>query len=146
MRMSRMLVKTQRRVSSEAELPSHQLLLRTGLARRVAAGIYSLTPLAMRVVRRIEKIVREEMERIEGQEVSLPMVQPAELWVETGRYETFGEEMAHLRDRGGRAMVLATTHEEAVTDLARAFIESYRQAPQLLFQIQTKVRDEARPR
>src|SRR5262245_29471809 len=146
MRMSRMLVKTQRRVSGEAELPSHQLLLRAGLAQRVAAGIYSLTPLAMRAAHRIAQIVREEMERIAGQEVLLPVVQPAELWAESGRYEAIGEEMARLRDRGGRAMVLAMSHEEAVTDLARAFIASYRQVPQMLFQIQTKFRDEARPR
>src|SRR5262245_38202727 len=110
MRMSRMLVRTQRRVSREAALPSHQLLLRAGLARRVAAGIYSLTPLAVRVVQRIEEVVRAEMARIDGQEVLLPVVQPAELWMETRRYESIGEEMARLRDRSGRAMVLAMTH------------------------------------
>src|SRR5262249_15178985 len=146
MRMSHMLLKTQRRVASEVELPSQHLVLRAGLARQVAAGIYSLTPLAVRVLHRIEAIVREEMERIEGQEVLLPVVQPAELWMETGRYETFGEELTRLRDRSHRAMVLATTHEEAVTDLARGFLASYRQVPQMLFQIQTKFRDEVRPR
>jgi prolyl-tRNA synthetase len=146
MRMSKMLLKTQKRVSGEAELPSHRLILRAGLARRVAAGIYSLTPLAVRVIRRTEGVIREEMERIEGQEVLLPVAQPAELWIESGRYATIGDDLARFRDRGGRAMVLAMTHEEAVTDLARVFIESYRQAPQMLFQIQTKFRDEPRPR
>lgn len=146
MRMSHALIKTQKAVSSEAELPSHKLILRAGLARRVAAGIYSLTPLAVRAIRRIETIIREEMERIGGQEVLMPVVQPAELWQETGRYDAIGDEMARFTDRGGRAMVLAMTHEEATTDLARAFIDSQRQAPQMLFQFQTKFRDEPRPR
>jgi prolyl-tRNA synthetase len=146
MRMSKMLMKTQRRVSGDAELPSHRLILQAGLARRLAAGIYSLTPLAVRAIQRIERVVREEMERIDGQEVLLPVVQPAELWLESGRYNKIGDDLARFRDRSGRAMVLSMTHEEAVTDLARAFIASYRQAPQLLFQIQTKVRDEPRPR
>ena len=146
MRMSHALLKTQKRVSAEAELPSHRLILQAGLARRVAAGIYSLTPLAVRVIHRIERVIREEMERIDGQEVLLPVAQPAELWIESGRYDNIGDDLARFRDRGGHAMVLAMTHEEAVTDLARAFIESYRQAPQMLFQIQTKFRDEPRPR
>ena len=146
MRMSKMLLKTQKSVSSDAELPSHRLILQAGLARRVAAGIYSLTPLAVRVIHRIERVIREEMERIDGQEVLLPVAQPAELWIESGRYAKIGDDLARFRDRGGRAMVLAMTHEEAVTDLAHAFIESYRQAPQMLFQIQTKFRDEPRPR
>jgi prolyl-tRNA synthetase len=146
MRMSKMLVKTQKNVSSEAELPSHRLILQAGLARRVASGIYSLTPLAVRVIHRIERVIREEMERIDGQEVLLPVIQPAELWIESGRYAKIGDDLARFRDRGGRAMVLAMTHEEAVTDLARAFIDSSRQAPQMLFQIQTKFRDEPRPR
>jgi prolyl-tRNA synthetase len=146
MRMSRMMLKTQNSVAAEAELPSHQLILRAGLARRLAAGIYTLTPLAYRVVRRIETIVREEMERVGGQELLLPVVQPAELWQETGRYESITEGLARLRDRGERAMVLAMTHEEAATDIARSVIGSYRQLPQMIFQIQTKFRDEPRPR
>ncbi len=146
MRMSKMLVKTQKNVSSEAELPSHRLILQAGLARRVAAGIYSLTPLAVRVIHRIEQIIREEMQAIDGQEVLLPVAQPADLWIESGRYEAIGDDLARFRDRGGHAMVLAMTHEEAVTDLARTFIASYRQTPQMLFQIQTKFRDEPRPR
>lgn len=146
MRMSQMMFRTQRQAPAEAELPSHRLIVRAGLARRLAAGIYSLTPLAYRAIRRIEAIVREEMERIGGQEVLLPVVQPAELWRESGRYDAIGNELTRFEDAGGRAMVLAMTHEEAVTDLARSVITSYRQLPQLVFQIQTKFRDEPRPR
>jgi prolyl-tRNA synthetase len=146
MRMSQMMLRTQRQAPAEAELPSHRLIVRAGLARRLAAGIYSLTPLAYRAIRRIEAIVREEMERIGGQELLLPVVQPAELWRESGRYQAIGSELARFNDAGGRAMVLAMTHEESVTDLARSVITSYRQLPQLVFQIQTKFRDEPRPR
>ena len=146
MRMSQMMLRTQRQAPAEAELPSHRLIVRAGLARRLAAGIYSLTPLAYRAIRRIEAIVREEMERIGGQELLLPVVQPAELWRESGRYQAIGSELARFDDAGGRAMVLAMTHEESVTDLARSVITSYRQLPQLVFQIQTKFRDEPRPR
>jgi prolyl-tRNA synthetase len=146
MRMSQMMARTQRQAPEEAELPSHRLIVRAGLARQLAAGIYTLTPLALRAVRRIERIAREEMERIGGQEVLLPVVQPAELWRESGRYDAIGNELARFDDAGGRAMVLAMTHEESVTDLARSVITSYRQLPQLVFQIQTKFRDEPRPR
>lgn len=146
MRMSQMMLRTQRQAPAEAELPSHRLIVRAGLARRLAAGIYSLTPLAYRAIRRMEAIIREEMERIGAQELLLPVTQPAELWRESGRYEAIGSELARFDDAGGRAMVLAMTHEEAVTDLARSVITSYRQLPQLVFQIQTKFRDEPRPR
>ncbi|HEX5546567.1 MAG TPA: proline--tRNA ligase [Ktedonobacterales bacterium] len=146
MRMSQMMLRTQRQAPEEAELPSHRLIVRAGLARRLAAGIYSLTPLAYRAIRRIEAIVREEMECIGGQELLLPVVQPAELWRESGRYDAIGSELARFDDAGGRAMVLAMTHEESVTDLARSVITSYRQLPQLVFQLQTKFRDEPRPR
>lgn len=146
MRMSQMMSRTQRQAPAEAELPSHRLIIRAGLARQLAAGIYSLTPLAYRAILRIETIVREEMERIGGQELLLPVAQPAELWRESNRYDTIGSELARFDDAGGRAMVLAMTHEEAVTDLARSVITSYRQLPQLVFQIQTKFRDEPRPR
>ncbi|HEY7782043.1 MAG TPA: proline--tRNA ligase, partial [Ktedonobacterales bacterium] len=144
MRLSRSLVRTQKHVASEAELPSHQLILRAGLARRLAAGIYSLTPLAYRAIRRIETVIREEMERVGGQEILMPVTQPAALWRETGRYEAIESELARFRDRNDTPMVLAMTHEEAVTDLARAFIGSYRQLPQMVYQIQTKFRDEPR--
>jgi prolyl-tRNA synthetase len=140
------MFKTQKRVAAEAELPSHQLILRAGLARRVASGIYSLTPLAVRAIHSIETVIREEMDRIGGQEVLLPIVQPAELWQESGRYDAIGSDLARLKDRAEHPMVLAMTHEEAVTDLARSVVESYRQLPQLVYQIQSKFRDEPRPR
>ena len=146
MRMSHMMLKTQRQAPAEAELPSHRLMIRAGLARQLAAGIYSLTPLAYRAILRMEAIIREEMERIGGQEVLLPVTQPADLWRESGRYDAIGNELARFDDAGGRAMVLAMTHEEAVTDLARSVITSYRQLPQLVYQIQTKFRDAPRPR
>jgi len=146
MRLSHAMFRTQKHVAAEAELPSHQLILRAGLARRLASGIYSLTPLAVRALLRIEAIVREEMARIGGQEVLLPIVQPAELWRETGRYTSIGSDLARLEDRAAHPMVLAMTHEEAVTDLARSVVDSYRQLPQMVFQIQTKFRDEPRPR
>jgi prolyl-tRNA synthetase len=146
MRMTQAMFKTHKHVAAEAELPSHQLILRAGLARRLAAGIYSLTPLAFRAIWRIEAIIREEMERIGGQELLLPLAQPADLWQESGRYSSIDASLARFRDRTGHAMVLAMTHEEAVTDLARSVVASYRQLPQMVFQIQTKFRDELRPR
>jgi prolyl-tRNA synthetase len=146
MRMSQLLTRTRKDVGADAELPSHQLTLRAGLARRIAAGIYSLTPLAYRAVRNIETIIREEMEQVGGQEVLLPLVQPAELWQETGRYGAIDASLLRMADRTGHPMVLAMTHEEAITDLVRSAVDSYRQLPLMLFQIQTKFRDEARPR
>jgi prolyl-tRNA synthetase len=140
------MFRTQKRVAAEAELPSHQLILRAGLARRLASGIYSLTPLAVRAIHSIEAIIREEMDRIGGQEVLLPIVQPAELWQESGRYDAIGSDLARLKDRAEHPMILAMTHEEAVTDLARSVVESYRQLPQLVYQVQSKFRDEPRPR
>jgi prolyl-tRNA synthetase len=140
------MFRTQKRVAAEAELPSHQLILRAGLARRVASGVYSLTPPAVRAIHHIETIIREEMDRIGGQEVLLPIVQPAELWQESGRYDAIGSDLARLKDRAEHPMVLAMTHEEAVTDLARSVVESYRQLPQLVYQVQSKFRDEPRPR
>ncbi|MGE5674254.1 MAG: proline--tRNA ligase [Mycobacterium leprae] len=144
--MSQGLIRTQKQVSSDAELPSHRLLLQAGLVRRVSAGIYSLTPLAYRVMRRIQAIAREEMDRIGGQEILLPVAQPASLWRESGRYDTIDSSMARWKDRTGQDMVLAMTHEEAVTDLVRSMVDSYRQLPLMVYQIQTKFRDEARPR
>jgi prolyl-tRNA synthetase len=146
MRMSHLMLKTQKHVTGEVELPSHRLLLRAGLARQLASGIYSLTPLAYRAIRHIERIVREEMERVGGQALLLPVTAPAERWRESGRYDSIGSDLARFTDRNDHAMVLAMTHEEAVTDLARSVISSYRQLPQMVFQIQTKFRDEPRPR
>src|SRR5690349_14695072 len=115
MRYAHALIRTQRDIASEEELPSARLLAKAGLSRRLASGIYSLGPLARRALRRIEAVVRDEMDRIGGQEILLPLVQPAELWEESGRYDAIGSDLARLRDRGERPMVLAMTHEEAVT-------------------------------
>jgi prolyl-tRNA synthetase len=146
MRMSHLLFRTVREVPGEAELPSHQLTLRAGLARRIAAGIYSLTPLTYRAVRKIEAMIREEMDGVGGQEVLLPLAHPAELWQESGRYEAIDSSLARWKDRAGHPMVLAMTHEEAVTDLVRSMVDSYRQLPLMVYQLQTKFRDEPRPR
>ncbi len=144
MRMSQLFCKTWRQAPAEAELTSHRLILRAGLAYQMAAGIYSLTPLGYRVLHRIAGIIRDAMWELGGQEVLLPVVQPAEWWRASGRYGA--AELMKLADRSARPFALALTNEEAVTQLAAAFIESYRQLPCCLFQIQTKVRDEARPR
>ena len=144
--MSQLLVKTEQQSPADAEFVSHQLLLRGGFIRQVAAGIYSLTPLAWRAMQKITAIAREEMNRVGAQELLLPVAQPAALWRQTGRYESIDESLVRFRDRGGQDMVLAMTHEEAVTDLARHVIQSYRQLPIMLYQVQTKFRDEARPR
>lgn len=141
-----MFGKTLRSKPAEAEMPSHELLLRAGMIARLAAGIYNYMPLAWRVVRKIENIMREEMDAIGGQEINMPVVHPADLWKESGRYFDIGPEMVRFRDRTGRDMVLAMTHEETVTDLARRFAGSYRDLPFMVYQIQTKFRDEPRPR
>ena len=146
MRLSKFFYQTLREAQGEAETPSHQLLLRAGLVRQVASGIFAYLPLGLRVKRRIEEIVREEMDAIGGQEVALPVVQPADLWRESGRWQQIGSDMARLKDRNGRDLCLAMTHEEVVTSLIRDVIRSYRQMPCLMYQIQTKFRDEPRPR
>ncbi|MBC7222420.1 proline--tRNA ligase, partial [Candidatus Bipolaricaulota bacterium] len=131
---------------AEAELPSHKLMLRAGMIRKLAAGIYTYLPLARRVLHKIENIIREEMNAIGGMEITMPMIHPAELWAETGRLEDFGPILGRFRDRAGREMVLGPTHEEVITDLARREIRSWRQLPLVFYQIQTKFRDEPRPR
>jgi prolyl-tRNA synthetase len=141
-----MLIPTLREVPAEADAISHQLLLRAGMVRRVAAGVYSLLPLGNRVVKKIEKIVREEMERAGGTELLLPIIQPAEIWHESGRWNVYGPELFRLQDRHGRDFCLGPTHEELITTLFRQEIKSYRQLPLLLYQIQNKYRDERRPR
>lgn len=146
MRVSQTLIPTLREVPAEADITSHQLLLRAGMLRKVAGGIYTLLPLGYRVVQKIEKIVREEMNRAGGVEVLLPIIQPAEIWHESGRWDVYGPEMFKLRDRHDRSFCLGPTHEEVITDLARQEIKSYRQLPLLLYQIQNKYRDERRPR
>jgi prolyl-tRNA synthetase len=146
MRMSQLFFQTFREVPAEAETVSHQLLLRAGLVRQVAAGIFDYMPLGQRVKHKIETIIREEMDAIGGQEVTLPMVHPAELWQQSGRWYAIGDDMARLKDRNGRDLCLGMTHEELMADLARQVVTSYRQLPFVLYQIQTKFRDEPRPR
>lgn len=146
MRMSVLLVPTLREMPADAEIASHRLMLRAGLIRRVAAGIYTFLPLGLRAVRKVEDIIREEMNREGSQELLLPIVQPAELWQETGRWAEYGPEMWKVADRHDRRFCLGPTHEEIITDLVRAEVSSYRQLPLLLYQIQNKYRDEVRPR
>ncbi|MEE8470344.1 MAG: proline--tRNA ligase [Dehalococcoidia bacterium] len=146
MRLSKLFGKTLREVPAEAETASHQLLLRTGMIQQVAAGVYSYLPLAWRVLRKIEQIIREEMDAAGGQELSMPVLQPFEIWEESGRDLAFGKGLFTLQDRRERKLVLGPTHEEVITDLARRNVRSYRDLPVMLYQIQTKFRDEPRPR
>jgi prolyl-tRNA synthetase len=146
MRMSSLFSQTLREIPAEAEFPSHQLLLRAGFIRQLAAGIFTYLPLANRSLAKIENIIREEMNRIQGQEVAMPVVHPAEIWQETGRWFQIGSEMGRFKDKNNRDMVLSMTHEEVVADLARREIRSYRQLPQLIYHFQTKWRDDPRPR
>ena len=146
MRTSKLYAPTLRQTPAEAEVPSHQLMLRAGFIRKVAGGVYTYLPLAWRTLRKIEQIIREEIEAKDGQELALPIVQPAELWKETGRWAVFGEEMFRLVDRHNREFCLGPTHEEIITDLVRNEVRSYKQLPLLLYQIQNKYRDEIRPR
>jgi len=145
-RMSQLFGQTLREAPSEAEIISHQLLLRAGFIRQLAAGVFTYLPLAWRSLRKIENILREEIDAIGGQEMKMPVVHPADLWQETGRWYEIGPELARLKDRQGRDMALAMTHEEVVADLSRRDIRSYRQLPQLVYHIQTKFRDDPRPR
>jgi len=146
MRLSKLFGRTLREVPAEATMVSHQLLLRAGMIRPLAAGIYTYLPLGWRALKKIEGIMRQEMDPIGGQEIRMPSVHPAELWRATGRYEEAGPVMARFRDRTGRELVLGITHEEVVTDLVRREINSYRQLPFMVYQIQTKFRDEPRSR
>lgn len=146
MKLSRMHLKTLREVPNEAEIPSHILLLRAGMIRKLVSGVYGFMPLGWRAVRKIEDIVRSEMDAAGGQEIHMSAVQPAELWKESGRWYAYGPELWRLKDRNGREFCLGPTHEEIFTDIVRNDISSYRQLPVNLYQIQTKYRDEARPR
>ncbi|MCI1775884.1 MAG: proline--tRNA ligase [Paenibacillus lautus] len=146
MRQSQLLMTTMRDVPSEAEALSHQWMLRGGYIRQTAAGIYSYLPLGWRVLRRIEAIIRQEMDAAGGQELLMPAVQPAELWKESGRYDVYGAELIRLHDRHDREFVLGPTHEEVITSIVRQEISSYRKLPVNLYQIQSKYRDERRPR
>jgi prolyl-tRNA synthetase len=146
MRQTRLLIPTLREVPAEAEVVSHKLLLRAGMIRQVARGIYDFLPLGVRVLRKVERIVREEMQRAGAQEVLLPAVCPAELWQESGRWDRYGKELLRMKDRNDRDFCFGPTHEEVITDLVRRDVRSYRDLPLNLYQIQVKFRDEVRPR
>ena len=146
MRVSNFFLSTLKEAPSEAELVSHRLMLRAGLVRRLGSGIYSLMPMGLRIARKVEAVVREEMNRAGAVEMSMPVVQPAELWQESGRWQAYGPELLRLKDRHERDFVIQPTSEEVVTDIARNEIKSYRQLPVHFYQIQTKFRDERRPR
>jgi len=146
MRLSRYPINTAKETPADAEVASHKLMLRAGLIRRLAAGIYTFLPLGLRAVRKVEKIVREEMDRAGALELLMPAVQPAELWKESGRWEQYGPELLRLKDRHDRDFVIGPTHEEVITDIARRELKSYRQLPANFYQIQMKFRDEIRPR
>jgi prolyl-tRNA synthetase len=146
MRLSQLVGQTLREAPAEAEIPSHRLLLRAGFIRQLAAGIFSYLPLARRSLTKIENILREEINAIGGQEITMPVVHPAEIWQESGRWYKIGSEMGRFKDKNNRDMVLAMTHEEVVADIVRKEIHSYRQLPRLIYHIQTKWRDDPRPR
>ena len=146
MRQSQLLIPTLREDPGEAEIVSHRLMLRAGMIRKVAAGIYTYLPLGLRVIRKVERIIREELNRAGAQEVLMPIASPAELWQETGRWDFYGKELFRLKDRHERDFCLGPTHEEVITDLVRREVRSYRQLPANFYQIQTKFRDEIRPR
>ena len=143
---SKMLIPTLKESPADAEVISHKLMVRAGMIRQIAAGIYSTLPLGLRVLRKVEQIIREEMNQIGGQEVFLPSVQPAELWAESGRWNFYGKELLRFKDRHDREFCYGPTHEEVITDIVRRDVRSYRQLPIILYQIQTKFRDEVRPR
>ena len=146
MRVSQFFISTLKEAPSEAELPSHRLMLRAGYIRKLASGLYTWMPLGLRVLRKVENVVREEMDKSGGIELLMPAVQPAELWQETGRWEVFGPQMLKIRDRHDNQFCFGPTHEEVITDIARREVKSYRQLPLNFYQIQTKFRDEVRPR
>ncbi|MGO1328208.1 MAG: proline--tRNA ligase [Idiomarina loihiensis] len=146
MRSSKYLLSTLKETPSDAEIVSHQLMLRAGMIRKVAAGLYTWTPTGLRVLRKVENVVREEMEAINALEILMPMVQPADLWQESGRWDDYGPELLRIKDRNQRDFLLGPTHEEIISQLVRKEVSSYKQLPLTLFQIQTKFRDEIRPR
>ena len=146
MRASQILIATLKETPADAEVISHQLMLRAGMIRKLASGLYTWLPMGLRILRKIEAIVREEMNNAGAQEILMPVVQPAELWEESGRWDQYGAELLRVKDRHQRGFCLGPTHEEVVTDLMRNELQSYKQLPINLFQIQTKFRDEIRPR
>ncbi len=146
MRYSEMFLPTVREIPSDAEVSSHQLMIRAGMIRKLTTGIYSILPLGYRTVKKVEEIIRQEMDAAGAQEVYLPAVQPAELWQESGRWKFYGKELLRFKDRHNRECCIGPTHEEVITDLVRNEVKTYRQLPRNLYQIQTKFRDEVRPR
>src|SRR5487761_1682803 len=146
MRLSQYFLPLLRENPSEAQIVSHRLMLRAGMIRQSSAGIYTWLPLGLRVLRKVEAIVRDEQDRAGAQEVLMPTVQPADLWRESGRYEDYGKEMLRIRDRHERDMLYGPTNEELITDIFRSSIKSYRDLPKILYHIQWKFRDEVRPR
>ncbi|OIR15727.1 proline--tRNA ligase [mine drainage metagenome] len=146
MRVSQFFISTLKEAPAEAELPSHRLMLRAGYIRKLSSGLYTWMPLGLRVLRKVEAVVREEMNKSGGIELLMPAVQPAELWQETGRWEVFGPQMLKIKDRHNNLFCFGPTHEEVITDIARREVKSYRQLPLNFYQIQTKFRDEVRPR
>ena len=146
MKYSQLLIPTLREAPSDAEVLSHKLMMRAGYIRKLASGVYTYLSLCVRVMRKIEKIVREEMNAAGAHELLLPIVMPAELWQESGRWDFYGKELLRFKDRHNRDFCMGPTHEEAITDLFRHEVKSYRDLPKNAFQIQTKFRDEVRPR
>ena len=146
MKASQFFVSTLHEAPADAEVVSHQLMMRAGMIKKLGAGIYSYMPMGLRVIRKVEAIVREEMNRAGAVELIMPVVQPAELWQETGRFEKMGPELLRIKDRHERDFVVQPTSEEVITDIARQDLRSYKQLPKNLYQIQTKFRDERRPR
>ncbi len=146
MRYSQVFIPTLKESPADAEVISHKLMVRAGMIRQLASGIYSILPLGLRVLKKVEQIIRQEMDAIGAQEVFLPSIQPAELWEESKRWNFYGKELLRLKDRHGRDFCYGPTHEEVITDIVRKEVKSYRQLPLTLYQIQTKFRDEVRPR
>ncbi len=146
MRASRFFITTLKEAPAEAELVSHRLMLRAGLIRRLGAGLYTWMPLGLRILRKVEAVVREEMNRAGALEVQMPCVIPAELWQETGRWQAFGPQLLKIKDRHERDFLFGPTHEEVITDIVRRDVRSYRQLPVHFYQMHTKFRDEIRPR
>ncbi|TAM34124.1 MAG: proline--tRNA ligase, partial [Burkholderiaceae bacterium] len=146
MKASHFLISTLKEAPADAEVVSHQLMTRAGMIKKLGAGIYSYMPMGLRVIRKVEAIVREEMNRAGAIELSMPVVQPAEFWQESGRFEKMGPELLRIKDRHERDYVVQPTSEEVITDIARQEIKSYKQLPRNFYQIQTKFRDERRPR
>ena len=146
MRASQFLIATLKETPADAEVISHQLMLRAGMIRKLATGLYTWLPMGLRVLRKVEAIIRDEMDNSGAMEVLMPVAQPAELWQESGRWEQYGAELLRFNDRHGRDFCLGPTHEEVITDLIRNEIKSYKQLPATFYQVQTKFRDEIRPR